>query len=174
VAQLINFMQLNSLPAFNAVFGKKTSFATVTPIDNTGKSVGGASQAASTVANNTTSLSAANFGSCTAPQVKFAAGLDGRKETAFVPVDTSSRPISVLFISARSRSLTTESYNHGSAQNIGIILQFMCDTLTNTCKANDAAKALCAQASTAAEAAQPPKSGNQADSSYLNLLISCN
>lgn len=31
----------------------------------------------------------ASFGSCSTPQIKFAAGLDGRRETAFAPVDLS-------------------------------------------------------------------------------------
>lgn len=32
---------------------------------------------------------AGDFGSCTAPQIQFATGLDNRKETAFAPVDQS-------------------------------------------------------------------------------------
>ena len=32
----------------------------------------------------------AAFGSCSTPQIKFAAGLDGRRETAFTPVDQST------------------------------------------------------------------------------------
>jgi hypothetical protein len=56
----------------------------------------------------------------------------------------------------------TESYDHGSADNIDIITQFMCDALTNTCDANEAAKALCAQASTAADTVTA-KTGGQAD-----------
>lgn len=39
---------------------------------------------------------------------------------------------------------------------------FICDTLTNSCDANDAAKAICGQATAAASAA-PPKTGAQAD-----------
>jgi hypothetical protein len=54
------------------------------------------------------------------------------------------------------------SYNHGSAQNIDIISQFICDQLTNTCGADQTAKNTCQQATAAADA-QPPKTGAQAD-----------
>ncbi|KAF7301302.1 hypothetical protein MIND_00695200 [Mycena indigotica] len=84
-----------------------------------------------------------SFGKCSVPQIEFAAGLDGRKETSFQPVDKSS-------------------YNHGSAQAIGIITQFICDTLTNSCGADAKAKATCAAAQAAANAA-PPKTGADAD-----------
>lgn len=84
-----------------------------------------------------------NFGSCSVPEIQFGAGFDGRRETSFEPVDKVS-------------------YNHGSAQNIGIITQFMCDQLVNTCKADDTAKSTCAKAKLAAGAA-PPKTGKQAD-----------
>lgn len=84
-----------------------------------------------------------NFGSCTVPQVKFAVGFDNRKETSFEPVDQVS-------------------YNHGSADNIDIITQFMCDTLVNTCAADATAKATCATAKTAADGATA-KTGAQAD-----------
>jgi hypothetical protein len=40
--------------------------------------------------------SAPNFGSCSTPEIKFAVGLDNRKETAFAPIDSGSRPIPVL------------------------------------------------------------------------------
>ncbi|TFK40388.1 hypothetical protein BDQ12DRAFT_664848 [Crucibulum laeve] len=73
----------------------------------------------------------ADFGSCTTPQIEFGVGFDNRKETSFQPVDK-------------------QSFNHGSAQNINIITQFICDTLTNSCKANQAAKDICATASAAA------------------------
>ena len=54
------------------------------------------------------------------------------------------------------------SYNHGSAQAIDIISQFICDTLTNSCGADQTAKTTCAAAKTAADA-QPAKTGAQAD-----------
>jgi len=85
----------------------------------------------------------ADFGTCSVPQIEFGVGFDNRKETSFQPVDKTS-------------------FNHGSAQNIAIITQSICDTLTNSCKANQAAKDLCDQAQTAA-AAETPKTGAQAD-----------
>jgi hypothetical protein len=92
-------MQLIFSPAFNKVFGLNTNFKAVTPIDNTGKPVGGTSNLGSTPPKNDTTLTTAtgtNFGSCSTPQIKFAQGLDGRKETAFVPVDQGSRHTPVL------------------------------------------------------------------------------
>ncbi|KAF8208876.1 hypothetical protein K438DRAFT_1930422 [Mycena galopus ATCC 62051] len=84
-----------------------------------------------------------NFGKCSVPQIEFAVGFDNRKETSFQPVDQVS-------------------YNHGSADNIAIITQFMCDTLVNTCGADATAQATCAAAQAAA-AAQTPKEGIDAD-----------
>ncbi|KAF7966535.1 hypothetical protein HWV62_38060 [Athelia sp. TMB] len=84
-----------------------------------------------------------DFGSCTVPQIKFATGFDNRKETSFEPVDQVS-------------------YNHGSAQNIDIITQFMCDTLVNSCNADATAKATCATAKSAADTVTA-KTGGQAD-----------
>ena len=54
------------------------------------------------------------------------------------------------------------SFNHGSAQAIGIISQFICDTLTNSCKADQTAKDTCKQAQDAGNAA-PAKTGAAAD-----------
>lgn len=54
------------------------------------------------------------------------------------------------------------SYDHGSAQAIGIITQFICDTLTNKCKADQTAKDTCQKATTAANG-QTAKTGAQAD-----------
>jgi hypothetical protein len=84
-----------------------------------------------------------NFGSCSVPQIEFATGFDNRKETSFQPVDQTS-------------------YNHGTAQNIDIITQFICDTLTNSCGADATAKATCASAEKAADG-QTAKTGAQAD-----------
>ncbi|KII89992.1 hypothetical protein PLICRDRAFT_174793 [Plicaturopsis crispa FD-325 SS-3] len=161
--------------AFNAVFGIQTNFASVTAIDDTGNPIAGSAtgsgaaaasgtaaaatattsaaagnnaaaattSAAAAASSTAAATGAADFGSCTTPQIEFGAGFDNRKETSFQPVDKTS-------------------FNHGSAQAIGIISQFICDTLTNSCKANQAAKDTCAQAQTAAAAA-PPKTGADAD-----------
>ncbi|KAI0784250.1 hypothetical protein C8Q75DRAFT_795160 [Abortiporus biennis] len=149
--------------AFNAVFGITTQFADVTEIDNQGNPVAGTgngSAAATTQAAATAVASAApaatsattttgsssgigNFGKCTVPKIDFAAGFDNRKETSFQPDDKTS-------------------YNHGSAQNIDIITQFICDTLTNSCAADQTAKDTCQQARAAADT-KTAKTGAQAD-----------
>ncbi|PAV16122.1 hypothetical protein PNOK_0774200 [Pyrrhoderma noxium] len=157
--------------AFNAVFGITTNFASVSAVDDQGNVITGtaagsgsdtpASDATTTnAAASTTSQAAAaattsastssgssssigDFGSCSVPQIEFGVGFDNRKETSFQPVDKTS-------------------YNHGSAQAIGIITQFICDTLTNSCGADQTAKNTCATA-TAAANAQTAKTGAQAD-----------
>lgn len=55
-----------------------------------------------------------------------------------------------------------ESYNHGSAQNIDIISKFICDTLVNSCGADQTARTTCGSAQAAADQ-QPAKTGAQAD-----------
>lgn len=72
---------------------------------------------------------AADFGSCT-PTMDFQLGRAGRKadEGTFLPTDP---------VVAQGQS---------DALNPNIITNRICDQLTNVCDANDAAKALCAQA----------------------------
>jgi hypothetical protein len=57
-----------------------------------------------------------DLGSCSNPTVKFANGLDGRKEPAFAPNNAAD-------------------FNHGSALNIGVISSFICQQLNDKCKA---------------------------------------
>ncbi|KAF8968157.1 hypothetical protein BDZ97DRAFT_458267 [Flammula alnicola] len=151
--------------AFNAAFGITTNFASVAVVDDTGNVVStgtgtaattAAVPAATLVASQISTATAAastattagaagvgNFGKCSVPQIEFGAGFDGRKETSFQPVDKAS-------------------FNHGSAQNIDIITQFICDTLTNTCGADQTAKATCAKGQAAADSAATG-TGAQAD-----------
>ncbi|KAK2613593.1 hypothetical protein N8I77_000498 [Diaporthe amygdali] len=75
-----------------------------------------------------------DFGSCSNPAVEFAAGLDGRKENSFAPVDSAD-------------------FNHGSALNIKVISDFICGQLQSKCKASADTVSTCDQASTAAQAA---------------------
>ncbi|KAL1891850.1 hypothetical protein Sste5346_007394 [Sporothrix stenoceras] len=77
---------------------------------------------------------ALDFGSCSNPAIEFAAGLDGRKENSFAPVDSSS-------------------FNHGSALNIKVISGFICSQLASNCKAGADAVTACDNAATAANAA---------------------
>lgn len=90
------------------------------PVTNSGPVSSSSSSGAS-------SPQAPNSGKCSTPEINFATGLDGRKETAFAPV-------------------YQVSYNRGSADNIGVITQLMCDALANTCGANQATKDLCTRA----------------------------
>ncbi|CAL1716113.1 unnamed protein product [Somion occarium] len=150
--------------AFNAVFGIDTDFADVASVDDQGRVVAGtgngnnavasASAASTTAAAASPTSSAAsgstgtssaigNFGTCSVPKIEFAAGFDNRKETSFQPADKTS-------------------FNHGSAQNIDIITQFICDTLTNSCAADQTAKDTCQKARAAADT-ETAKTGAQAD-----------
>ncbi|KAI0322591.1 hypothetical protein OF83DRAFT_652043 [Amylostereum chailletii] len=164
--------------AFNAGFNIKTDFSAVAQVDDQGRVVAGtgsgsaaasapaaasatASAAASSSTASTSTGTAAtgssgigNFGSCSVPQIEFATGFDNRKETAFQPVDKAS-------------------YNHGSAQAAGIITQFICDTLTNSCGADATAKATCATAKAASDAAAA-KTGAQADAFNAGFGITTN
>ncbi|KAF4597270.1 hypothetical protein EYR40_007722 [Pleurotus pulmonarius] len=84
-----------------------------------------------------------NFGTCTTPQIEFGAGFDGRNETSYRPVDKVS-------------------FNHESDQNIDVIIQFICDALSNLCEADQRAQSTCVTARAAASAA-PKDTGAQAD-----------
>ncbi|KAI4199069.1 MAG: hypothetical protein LQ350_004891 [Teloschistes chrysophthalmus] len=68
-----------------------------------------------------------DFGSCSDPTIKFADGLDGRKEAAFAPVNTAD-------------------FTHGSALNIGVISGFICQQLQDKCKAGADATTACTKA----------------------------
>ncbi|KAF8149906.1 hypothetical protein B0H34DRAFT_166975 [Crassisporium funariophilum] len=143
--------------AFNAAFGIATDFVAVLPVDNQGRTssaanIGPATLVATRPAQATPSATApsivgssgfGNFGSCSVPQIEFGAGFDGRKETSFQPADKAS-------------------FSQGSAQNIDIITRAICDSLTNTCGADQTAKDTCAQGQAAASAA-PTNTGAQAD-----------
>ncbi|EPQ51272.1 hypothetical protein GLOTRDRAFT_81429 [Gloeophyllum trabeum ATCC 11539] len=120
----------------------ETSSAAAT--DSASSSASATAAASGSAASSTASAGAiGDFGKCTVPQIEFGVGFDNRKETSFQPVDKTS-------------------YNHGSAQGIQIITDFICDTLTNSCGADQTAKDTCRQAETAALAA-PAKTGAQAD-----------
>ncbi|VDC04785.1 unnamed protein product [Peniophora sp. CBMAI 1063] len=113
-----------------------------------------AAAATTSAAASTASGDIGDFGSCSVPQIEFGAGFDNRKETSFQPVDKTS-------------------FNHGSAQGIDIITKFICDTLTNSCKADDTAKATCQTAIAAADG-QTAKTGAQADAFNAAFGITTN
>lgn len=72
-----------------------------------------------------------DFGSCSNPTIKFADGLDGRKEASFAPNNDAD-------------------FNHGSALNIGVISGFICQQLNDKCKAGADAVAACEKGKEAA------------------------
>ncbi|KAB5527985.1 hypothetical protein GE09DRAFT_1253563 [Coniochaeta sp. 2T2.1] len=102
---------------------------------NAGNANAGNANAGNANAGNAANA-AADFGSCT-PTMDFQLGRAGRKpdEGTFLPVD----PI--------------VAQGQQDALNPNIITNRICDQLTNVCDANDAAKALCAQAQATVEAA---------------------
>ncbi|KAL9714092.1 hypothetical protein Ac2012v2_002400 [Leucoagaricus gongylophorus] len=145
---------------FNKNFGITSDFISVEIIDNQGNIVsnaGGSSISSTSItgapsspATSSPSSTATSFppsgevGSCPTPEIIFGAAFDGRKETSFEPADR-------------------KSFNHGSAQSITIITQFICNQLRTSCNANQTAQNLCTQASAATANASPPNSGAQAD-----------
>ncbi|KAL6811534.1 hypothetical protein J3E69DRAFT_377572 [Trichoderma sp. SZMC 28015] len=82
-------------------------------------------------AGNGSSAATGDFGSCSDPSIKFANGLDGRTEPAFAPVNEAD-------------------FNHGSALNIKVISDFICDRLNSSCKASASVVSTCQSASAAA------------------------
>lgn len=74
------------------------------------------------------------FGSCSDPSILFADGLEGRDTAAFIPANLGD-------------------FNHGSAQKIGIIAQFICSQLESSCQASADAVAACNAGEQAASAA---------------------
>lgn len=92
-----------------------------------------AAPVASATAAPVASTSSLDLGSCTDPTIVFGAGFDGRKEDSFEPSDTTT-------------------FTHGSALNIKVISDFICQQLDTKCKASAAALAACATGQTAAAA----------------------
>ncbi|KAL2190422.1 hypothetical protein L209DRAFT_679621 [Thermothelomyces heterothallicus CBS 203.75] len=88
-----------------------------------------------------------DFGTCGSPAIRFAVGLDGRKEASFQNVNTAD-------------------FNHGSAQAIRIIADFTCSRLQSSCKAPQETVQACQQASQAAQAA----SGQAAADAFNSAL----
>ncbi|CAK7211270.1 hypothetical protein SBRCBS47491_001066 [Sporothrix bragantina] len=90
---------------------------------------------------------ALDFGSCSNPSIEFAAGLDGRKENSFAPVNSAD-------------------FNHGSALNIKVISGFICGQLGSNCKASAATVTACNSAAAAANGA----SGQAAADAFNSAL----
>lgn len=117
--------------AWNAAVGLSSTAAAATTASNTT-----AAAPATSIAPTATTASGLDFGSCTGanPDIEFAAGLDGRNTEAFEPVDEAT-------------------FNHGSALGIGVITSFICQQLSDKCKAGATVLAACASGSAAAAAA---------------------
>ncbi|EPE06325.1 hypothetical protein F503_02453 [Ophiostoma piceae UAMH 11346] len=90
---------------------------------------------------------ALDFGSCSSPAIEFAAGLDGRKENSFAPVDSAD-------------------FNHGSALNIKVISGFICSQLSSKCDAAADAVTAC----NAADAAAQAQTGQAAADAFNSAL----
>jgi hypothetical protein len=76
---------------------------------------------------------ALDTGSCGSPAIQFAVGLDGRKEASF-------------------QAENQADFNHGSALNIKVISDFVCQQLSSKCKASAETVSACEDASAAAQA----------------------
>lgn len=87
---------------------------------------------------------ALDTGACGSPAIQFALDLDGRKEASF-------------------QAENTADFNHGSALNIKVISDFICQQLASKCKAGAATISACGAASAAAQAAAGGKAQASAD-----------
>lgn len=87
--------------------------------------------AAAAATSAASSASALDFGSCSNPTIEFGAGFDGRKDNSFRPVNSAD-------------------FNHGSALNIKVIADFICQQLNDKCKASAATIIACNAGETAA------------------------
>ncbi|EXJ67981.1 uncharacterized protein A1O5_08595 [Cladophialophora psammophila CBS 110553] len=112
--------------------------ATTTATTTTTTAAAATTTAAASAATTSTSAAATgssilDLGSCPDPTIIFADGLDGRNQPAFEPHDLTLFP-------------------HGSALNIKVITDFICQQLNDKCKASQQALDACNQGATAAQA----------------------
>jgi hypothetical protein len=116
----------------NANAGNDSNNANAGNNNNANAGNGGNNAAAGNAAagNAASGNGAATFGSCD-PTITFGIPSDGRKEEAFEPTDLST-------------------FNHGSAQKIDIISQFICSQMSNKCDVDAAAVSTCDAAASAA------------------------
>ncbi|KAG9003705.1 hypothetical protein FRB93_010926 [Tulasnella sp. JGI-2019a] len=110
-----------------------------------------AAAAASTDSITAVSAGTLDFGSCTDPAVQFGFGFDNRNANSFEPRNQTQ-------------------FNHGSALNIAIVTEFICDNLVNQCKAPAATVAICRTA----QAVTGPGGGASADQFNAALGIQTN
>uniref|UniRef100_A0A093UUP2 Uncharacterized protein n=1 Tax=Talaromyces marneffei PM1 TaxID=1077442 RepID=A0A093UUP2_TALMA len=100
---------------------------------NTGASTNTASTTSTGTSTTTASKSTLNLGSCSnsSPFIVFGPGFDGRNTNSFEPADKAT-------------------FNHGSALNIGVVANFICDRLNSPCKASQSTIDTCKNAAKAA------------------------
>ncbi|CAN9248358.1 unnamed protein product [Alternaria alternata] len=95
-----------------------------------GNAASGNAASGNAASGNAAASGAAAFGNCD-PTITFGIPSDGRQEEAFEPTDLST-------------------FNHGSAQKIDIISQFICSQMSNKCDVDAAAVSTCDDAASAA------------------------
>ncbi|KAF2495537.1 hypothetical protein BU16DRAFT_461264 [Lophium mytilinum] len=119
-----------------AAAGNSTTACPATTATNqtTPATTASAVPAASSTPAATAGTSNLDLGSCSNPTIVFGPGFDGRKEDSFEPADTAT-------------------FTHGSALNIKVISDFICQQLDTKCKAGQDALDACTKAQTAAAAA---------------------
>ncbi|RYN99624.1 hypothetical protein AA0120_g1543 [Alternaria tenuissima] len=110
----------NNAAAGNAASGNAAS----------GNAASGNAASGNAASGNAAASGAAAFGNCD-PTITFGIPSDGRQEEAFEPTDLST-------------------FNHGSAQKIDIISQFICSQMSNKCDVDAAAVSTCDDAASAA------------------------
>ncbi|KAF2807732.1 uncharacterized protein BDZ99DRAFT_391293 [Mytilinidion resinicola] len=117
-----------------AAAANSTAACPTTPSANeTAPAAAASASAAPAAPAATTGASKLDFGSCSNPTIVFGPGFDGRKEDSFEPADTAT-------------------FTHGSALNIGVISDFICQQLDTKCKAGQDALDACTQTQTASAA----------------------
>ncbi|KAI9879229.1 MAG: hypothetical protein M1830_009160 [Pleopsidium flavum] len=116
--------------------------STVIPYSNRSEATTSAS--ATAAAASSASL---DLGCCSNPTIRFVPGFDGRTEESFEPADKGD-------------------FDHGSADNIGVITSFICQQLADKCKASQAALTVCSQASSTAA----QLSGQAAADAFSNVF----
>ncbi|RYN72701.1 hypothetical protein AA0117_g8309 [Alternaria alternata] len=97
---------------------------------NNNNAAAGNAASGNAASGNAAASGAAAFGNCD-PTITFGIPSDGRQEEAFEPTDLST-------------------FNHGSAQKIDIISQFICSQMSNKCDVDAAAVSTCDDAASAA------------------------
>lgn len=112
--------EINAAVASAGIAVSATATTTVTAAATTTASACTASNptTSSTAAANTTTTSTINLGTCSgsSPFIIFGPGFDGRNQDSFEPADETT-------------------FNHGSALNIGVIADFICQRLVSPCNA---------------------------------------